>query len=368
MGSTVALISVASVLLVFLAVLLLYVWTHNYLLLRRDKFNPDLLDGEKVIDRLEVLSRLVRTHTVLTNRRVLQLRLTWFLSRRKQFAIALRDVRSIDWRRQMNWVLLVLGLLFVGSLNPVALLLVLAALEGKTYSVLFNTPVHAMPWTWVATKDFGRRHLVEFTRFYRNAQVTWTRVRAENALPAPTPPVGPIPEVDTDLVWGRPVWTYVWLLLILGLVQRLVEPHLSFDDYVFAPLYLGLPVAVAHRSRRDGLWAAILGFAGLITMKFPSSALAGTLTPDGRSPLHSQYLLVLVTLVLMALVASAIAQYIHPSLAFFAVLLWLGFVGLFAPNVFFDLALYAKVAVGMAAAILLAWLERGIGRFYGVAA
>jgi len=368
MGSIVALISVASALLVFLATLLLYVWTRNYLLLRREKFNPDLLDGEKVLDRLEVEGRLVRTHTVLTNRRVLQLRLTWFLSRRKQFAIALRDVRSIDWRRQMNWILLVLGLLFVGSLNPVALLLVLVALEGKIYSVRFNTPVSEMPWTWVATTDFFRRHLVEFTRFYRNAQATWARVRAENALPAPTPPIGPIPEVDTDLIWGRPVWAYVWLLLILGLAQRLAGPHLSFDDYFFAPLYLGLPVAVAQRSQRDGLWAAILGFAGLVTIKFPGSALAGTLTPDGGSPLHSQYLLVLITLVLMALVASAIAQYIHPSLAFLAVLLWLGFVGLLGPNVFFDFALYTKVAVAMAAAILLAWLERSIGRFYGAAA
>ena len=220
----------------------------------------------------------------------------------------------------------------------------------------------------MGTWSFLRKQLTDFTRFFRNAQATWAHVRSEKAVGEPTAQAVTATEADTDFLWGRPVWVYVLFLLIMGIVQRYAEPHLSFDDYVFAPVYLGLPVAVAQRSRRDGVWAAILGVVALITIKFPSAGFLISLTGDGGRPLREQYLLVMVTLVLMVLVASAIAKMVHPSLAFLAVLLWLGFVWVNAPTVFFDLGLYAKVALAMAAAILLAWLERGIGRVYGATA
>jgi hypothetical protein len=76
----------------------------------------------------------------------------------------------------------------------------------------------------------------------------------------------------------------------------------------------------------------------------------------------------MLTLVLMVLIAATLARYLHPSLAFLAAPLWLGFVGLHMPAVFFDYGLYTKVALAMAAAILLAWVERSIGHLYGATA
>jgi hypothetical protein len=206
---------------------------------------------------------------------------------------------------------------------------------------------------------------MEFTRFFRNAQATWAHVRSEKAVGEPSAQAVTTPEADTDFLWGQPVWVYVLFLLVLGIVQRYVEPHLSFDDYVFTPVYLGLPVAVAQRSRRDGVWAAILGVIALVTVKFPSSGFLVSLTGDGRSPFVEQYLLVLVTAALVALLAGVIAERVHPSLAFLAVLLWLAFVGLHMPTVFLDLTLYAKVALAMAVAIVLAWIDRAAGHLYG---
>jgi hypothetical protein len=326
-----------------------------------------LLEGEKAVDDLRVDGLLKRTHTVLTNRRVLQLRLSWFLSRRRQFAVSLRDLRSVAWQRRTNWYLLLLALLCLGGLNPLALLLFLLAVEAKMYSVRFVAPVNEMPWIQMGSRSFLRRQLMDFTRFFRNAQATWAHVRSEKAVGEPTAQAVTAPETDADFLWGRPLWVYIWFLLASGIVHRIAEPHLSLDDYFFAPIYLGLPVAVAQRSRRDAIWTAILGVTALLTIKFPSSGLAGILVGDGRSPYFEQYLLVMITLVVMALVASAIAQYFHPSLAFLAVVAWLGFVGLHMPKVFFDLGLYARVALAMAAAILLAWVERSIGHLYGAA-
>jgi len=368
LGSLLRQYLVTPVFFAFVGALFVYVMTWNYLRLRREKLTPDFLEGERPLDELEVNWVLMRTKMVLTNRRIIQLRLNWFLSKRKVLALALADLHSIVWRRHTNWICLLAGFYFVGTLNPLALLLVLYALQGKIYSVIFDTPLAQMLWTRVPVRSLRRAQMGELVRFYRNAQAAWASVRAEKGLPAGAAPVSPVPEREADFLWGRPVWVYVVLLLVVGFLQRLLEPHLSFDDYFCVPIYLGLPVAVAYRSTRDGLWAAILGFAALLTVKFPISGLAALILGDGRSPYFEQYLLVMVTLVLMVLVASAIAKMVHPSLAFLAVLLWLGFVGLHMPTVFFDYGLYTKVALAMAAAILLAWLERGIGRVYGATA
>lgn len=353
---------------VFAALVFIYVMTMNYLRLRHEKFSPDLLEGEKTLDELKVTGLLAQTHTLLTNRRVLQLRLSWFLSRRKQFAVSLRDLRSVTWQRRTNWYLFIAAFLFLGTLNPLALLLFLFALGAKIYSVRFVSPVNEMPWIRMGTRSFLRKQLMECARFFRNAQATWAQVRSEKAAGEPTAQAVTTPEADTDFLWGWPVWVYVLFLLVLGVVQRYVEPHLSFDDYVFTPVYLGLPVAVAQRNRRDGVWAAILGVVALITVKFPSSGFLFGLSNDGSKPFVTQYVLVLVTVALMALLAGLMAEKIHPLLAFPAVLLWLAFVGLHMPTVFFDLSLYAKVALAMAAAILLAWVERAIGRLYAATA
>jgi hypothetical protein len=352
-------------LLAFLVAVFIYVMTRNYLRLRCEKFTPDLLEGEKALDDLKVDGLLKRTHTVLTNRRVLQLRLSWFLSRRKQFAVSLRDLRSVAWQRRANWYLLLAAFLCLGGLNPLALLLFLLAMEAKMYSVRFVAPVNEMPWIQMGTRSFLRRRLMDFTRFFRNAQATWAHVRSERAVGEPTAQAVTAPETDTDFLWGRPVWVYVLLFLVLGIVQRFVEPHLSFDDYVFTPLYLGLPVAVAQRSLRDAVWAAIVGVVALITVKFPNFALLLPPVGDGRSPLVEQYVLVLVAATVAALIAGVVARRMYPALSFLVVFLWLGFAGLHMPNVFFDLGLYAKVALAMAAAILLTWAERDIGHLYG---
>jgi hypothetical protein len=341
------------------------VMTRNYLRFRREKLSPDLLEGEKPLDELKVDGLLTCTQTLLTNRRVLQLHLSWFLSRRKQLAVSLWDLRSVIWRRRTNWYLLLVALLCLGALNPLALLLFLLAVEGKIYSIRFVVPVNEMPWIRMGARSHLRRQLMDFTRFFRNAQATWAHVRSGKAVGEPMAQAVKTPEPDTDFLWGRPVWVYVLFLLILGVLQRYAEPHLSFADYVFAPVYLGLPTAVAIRSSRDGIWTAILGAVVLITVKFPSSGFLISLTGDGRRPFVEQYLLIIVTAALVALLAGVIAKRVHPSLAFLAVFLWLGFVRLHMPTVFFDLALYAKIALAMAAAIVLAWIERAAGRLYG---
>jgi uncharacterized membrane protein YhaH (DUF805 family) len=355
--------AIVPAMLVFMAGLFLCIMTKNYRRLRRETWTPDLMDSEKPLDELRVEWTAMRTRTILTNRRVLQLRLSWFLSKRKQKAVALEDVHSVIWRRSANWLYLLAALWFVGTLNPLALLLVLLGLEAKMYSVRFDTPFAQMPWTRVAVLTFWRRQFAEFRRFYKAAQAAWARVRAEKGLP-PVPLGQEPPAAEQDFRWGRAVWIYAGLFMACALAQRILEPHISFDDYFFGPLYLALPVAVAARSGRDALWAAILGSAALFTVKFPVGGILGAPLSDGRAPYFEQYLLIAITSLLMVGLARLIATRLSQSLAFLALCLWPVFVGVHVRDGFADLALYAKVGVAAAIVIVLMWAERALSDFY----
>ena len=129
-----------------------------------------------------------------------------------------------------------------------------------------------------------------------------------------------------------------------------------------------MPIAVALRSRRDGLWTAILGVVALLTIKFPGNGLFPFLSRDGGNPWTEQYALILLTVVLAAALASFLARKVGPVVGILPVILWLGFVVYHMPAVFFDLSLYARVALAMTVAVLLLWVERAIGRTYGATA
>jgi len=338
------------------------VMTLNYRQLKNLQFVPEWLEGETQLEELELPMWWMRTITRLSNRRILQVRLNWFFTKRKVHAVALDDVLSVVWHRTTNWLLLAIGLWLVGKANPIALLVILLGLESKILSIRFNTPFAQMLWTKVVVVSFYRRHHDALARFYRKAQLHWTQVRTQKQLPVPrTTPLQPDP--DRDFRWGPSVWTFVGLWMLLGLVQRLCRFHITFDDYVIAPALLGLPVAAALRNRRDALYSAVVGLTGLLTVKFPQliSFYGISLDADGRSPDFGQYFGAICLVVIVASVAAGLAR-ITPALGLAAPLLWIGFVAVFNPVQTSDTSFYAKCALAVAAAVLLSWLDEVIAR------
>jgi hypothetical protein len=355
--------AIVPVLLLFLLALFVWVMSRNWRCLRNERVVPDLIDSEQILDELVVDWGVMRTYTLLTNHRVLQIRLSWFLSKRKEKRVSLKDVHSVVWRRWTNWLYLLAGVWFLGTLNPLALLLTVFGLSSKIYSIRFDTPFAQMPWTRVAVVSFWRCQLGDFWRFYRNARSTWARTRA-GVSQLITPISHDTGLCEQDFRWGRAVWVYLTVFMLAALVQRLSERHVSYDDYFFGPLYLALPAAAATRSVRDAAWGALLGAAGLFTIKFPSSGLVGMLAGDGGRPYFEQYLLVAAFSVIVVLLAAVIATRVTPSLAFLAPSVWLVFIRLHSPTQVKDFSLYSKVSIAMALTVILLWVERRISPFY----
>jgi hypothetical protein len=340
----------------FFVVMFMVVMTVNYWRLRRERFTPELLEGEQQLDEIAIPMWWMRTFTRLTNRRILQDRLNWFFSKRKVYAIALDDVHSVTWRRYTNWLVILLGVYFVGRLNPLALLLVMLGVEAKIHSVRFNTPFAHMLWTNVAITCFSRKHFNELTRFFKKAQLHWAQVRTQKQLPVPSTATYK-PETDRDFCWGTSVWLFVGVWVVLAIAQRVIGPHATLDDYVIGPLLLSIPAAVSLRSLRDGVLVALLGVVAMATVKFPGTGLLPSLFgADGNFPNFEQYAGILVTFLVAALLAAALARGV-PEVAFFAPVVWIGFVGQSKPEQALDTALYAKCALAIAGAVLFSWLD-----------
>lgn len=346
----------------FFGALFVYVMTRNYRRMIREAFQPDLLDGEKAIDKLDVTGLVVSTRTIVTDRRVLQVNLGWLFSRRKMFAIAWVDAHSVVFRRSVIWLVLVLGALLAGRVNPVAFLLVLWGLDSRVYTIVFETPFALMPWTRVRVRSRDRAALPEFARFYRKADAIWAGVRTDKTLALAVPMSEAFATQEADFALGKTVWVSVLVVMACAFLQRIAEGHIGFDSMAFGPIYLAAPVAAARFTRRDGFWVALLGFVGMLTVKFPSSGLSGALVNEGGMPHFAQYVGVLVTLLLMSEASSAIARFGRPSLSAFTALLWIPYVALQMPTVAMDLGLYSRavaaVGVALLAAILASWMAR----------
>ncbi len=346
----------------FLVGLFVYVMTRNYRRMIREEFRPNLLEGEKLLDRLDVTGLITSTRTIFTDRRVLQLYLGWFFSRRKVFSIAWVDTHSVVFKRSVAWLAFILAAFISGRINPITFLLILWGLDSRAYAIVFETPFALMPWTRVRVASRNRAALPEFARFYQRAHAVWAQMRGE-MTPATTVS-GPEAIViqETDFALGKTVWVSILVVMACAFIQRIAEGNVGFDSFAFGPIYLATPVAAARFSRRDGFWVALLGFVGILTVKFPLVGLSGVLANDGGMPYFAQYIGVLVTLLLMSEASSAIARFGRPSLSAFAALLWIPYVALHMPTAASDLGLYARaiaaVGVALLAAVLAPWMAR----------
>jgi hypothetical protein len=325
--------------------------TINFLRLRHETFLPEWLEGEVQLEEIQVSHWWSRVWLRLTNKRIIQVRLSWFFSRRKIFGIALDDVHSVTWRRYTNWFLILLGVLIFGRSNPIALVLLMWGLESKILSIRFSTPLAQMPFprARATITSFRRQQFNEMATFYKKAQLYLAQVRTQKQVPVQSN-ISFTPEEDKDFSWGVPVWVFVAMWLVIALGQRTLGDHVTLEG-IWGGLLLGLPVAAAVQSLRGGVWTGILGASALVAVKFPGSVGLIVLAKggDGGSPNLWQYAVLVIGAALIAAAANALSR-VHPIAAFLAPLLWLIPIAMMQPALLGEMRTYAICLVAIASA------------------
>ncbi len=329
----------------FLSVALLYVFTRNYRRVRGEHFEPDVQPGEVVRDRITTNRLFSQTESVLTTHRIFQFRKFWLLSRRGIDSLALQDATRVTFFRGINFYLLLL-LILVFRIRPLALIIFLLLMERRVYAVRFHVEAFFPPRFSPAVPTSFPGELGPLERFYRNAQAAWAARRVEKGQSVAFKEQA---IRDADLRWGRAVWIAVGVYALAAILQRTLEPHISFNDYFFAPLYLGIPVGLARRGLHEAVWSALFGVVMVIAVAFP-----GAFASDLPQAHVGQYLFLLAAVTGTALAAHALSRWVHPAMAFAALLLWPLFVALYDLRLFFEYALYARTGLAMAAAVLVA--------------
>jgi hypothetical protein len=343
-----------TVLFVSLAIILFcIVMTINFRRLRHETFLPEWLEGEVQLEQIEVSHWWSRVWLRLTNKRIIQVRLSWFFSRRKVYGIALDDIHSVSWRRYTNWLLILIAIWLFGRTNPIALLVLMWGLESKVLSIRFSTPLAQMPFprARASITSFQRRQFNEMATFYKKAQLYLAQVRTQKQLPVQSN-VRFIPEEDKDLSWGLPVWIFVVLWLAVALGQRTFGSHVNLEG-ILGGVLLGLPVAAAIQSLRSGVWTGILGASALIAIKFPGSIglLFLAKSADGGSPNLLQYALLVAGSVAIAAAAYGLSR-VHPIAPFLAPILWLAPMAIMRLSLLEDLRTYAICLIAIASAAM----------------
>jgi hypothetical protein len=342
-------------------VLFCIVMTINFRRLRHERFLPEWLEGEIQLEEIEVTHWWSRVWLRLTNRRIVQVRLSWFLSRRKIFGIALDDIHSVTWRRYTNWILVLIAFYLFGRSNPIALLILMWGLESKILSIGFNTPLAQMPFprARASATSFRRRQFTELATFYKKAQLHLAQVRSQKQLPV-SRDVNFIPEQDKDFRWGIPVWVFVAMWLVIALGQRTIGTHVNLDGF-WGGLLLGLPVAAAIQSLRSGVWSGVLGVCALVAVKFPGSIGLWLFDSkgDGGYPNLWQYVLLVAAAALIPLAAYGLSR-INAIVAYAAPLLWLLPFALMRVSSLEEMRTYATCFIAIASAAAFSILAEAV--------
>lgn len=351
-----------TVLFVFFAILLFCViMTINFRRLRHETFLPEWLEGEVQLEEIEVSHWWSRVWLRLTNKRIIQVRISWFFSRRKIFGIALDDIHSVTWHRYTNWLLILLGIWLFGHTNPIALVVLMWGLESKILSIRFSTPLAQMPFprARATITSFRRRQFNEMATFYKKAQLYLAQVRTQKQLPVQSN-VSFIPDEDKDFSWGVPVWIFVAMWLLIALGQRTLSNHVTLEG-LWGGLLLGLPIAAAVQSLRSGVWTGILGASALVAVKFPGSVGLIVLASggDGGSPNLWQYGVLVMGAAVIAAVAYGLSR-LHPLAAFLAPLLWLLPIAMMQPSLLGDMRTYATCLIAIASAAAFSLLAEAV--------
>lgn len=314
------------------------------------KEEPILLDNETAIKSILVRNFLSRSSTRLTDHRVVQSRIWWWLSRRTADSIPLADVQAIFWQRWMNWPLILVAIYLIGRCNPVALILLMIGLEAKIYSVLFKRSFFHLPNSGIAVRSSRRRQFSELWNFFQFAQLQWLGRRSGRQMtPESTTysDVGP----DRDFQFGPVVWAAIGLATLISFAQRFTG-HVTLYDGVLGPVLLALPVAAGRQKLRDGLLTAVFALSAVLCIKFPDFGVIPGLGSDGGHPNPMQYLVVLVTFCVVALFSALLSRLVK-ELASLALFLWVPFAAFLDPQDFRDPIIYARLALAVTISVAL---------------
>jgi hypothetical protein len=357
--------TVATALFLIAFVTLVAVKTLNYRGKLGEKEEPADLAGETPIKTISIHNHFSKSLTRLTDQKVIQSRIWWWLSRRSAASIPWGDVQAIFWQRWMNLPLLLVAIALIGRINPLALLAFMFAVETKIYSIVIRRAFFHLPNSGIAVRTSGRKQFSELWSFFQLAHVYWQAKRTGKEIVTETAKYSEV-AADRDFQFGGLVWAAVLAAISVAIVQRFAG-HITFYDAVLGPTLLALPMVAGRRGLRVGLLSAIFGFTAILCVKFPDFSLipGWTFGGDGGRPNPGQYLMVLVAFCVIA-TATALLSRLSAQFAPFALLLWLPFAGFSRVADLSDISTYARVTLAIAIGFLLSgacsvFLERPPG-------
>jgi hypothetical protein len=297
-----------------------------------------LYEGEGEVDQLHFifphwLYGLVRQFTVLTNQRILQNNLFWFLSRQKVVSIDLDQIDNVWFTRRIFYEAVFVGIAFMILVMPIGYLIFLIGLFLQVWSLNIKSKSGS-----IRTHILGITIDPRLRMFFDLVQQHVKSCKSQN--PQNPPPMEvyerlsqPFFSLSKQEFWG------LMAVFVFGILQRfLVNGVISTGTYLFTPLLFSIPVVVGCLCGRwSGFKVGIFGFTGLITLITPLTFSIGIsgLKHMYRMDIFSCELIAFVLLAGLAGYLSGLLRRIAPLyLSIFSSFIWVIHYALFARNFF----------------------------------
>ncbi len=317
---------------IFLGVLLLaafILFSVNF----RHEIQSDALSGlyhdEQIVDTLHTSSVYDKQNTYLTNRRLYQIQKKWFLSRTLFTYFDLKEISGIHYVELQNVIALAIGIALSFIVLPLGYLIILFSLVHYIVRLTFYSNnrkirIHSS----MADKD-------SFRAFLQRVQIHSFR---EKTGIESKPPVIPqsASTAGKDLRLGMNTIAVIAIYFALGLLQKMAQGSVKFDDSHFFPIYLAIPLVSGHWfGPAVGFKSGFFGGLALLTLIFPIPFYA-----IGKTLFLTEYAAVLVYLSLSGLITGLLKK---KWVGLSVLAGWLLIVALFHSGELYNIHLYLKL-------------------------
>ncbi len=319
---------------IFLGVLILtaiFIFIYNFIGFQQERPIATLYPEEKSIDTLKTQLIFDKQETTLTNRRLFQVQKKWLFSRNIFTFMDLEEITAISLSEFLNFIIFFIGVIVSFIFMPLGYILILYGLVNHMLRLtVYSTQKKIKITSSLADKD-------SFRSFITNIQTYAFNVK--NKISAPVS--GTVVTENTpskDFKLGHAVILTIILYFIAGILQRLTEGSIKFDDIVFFPLYLAIPLIVGYR---NGAWTGFktgfFGFLTLFTLIFPVPFLA-----LGKSVFIWEYLAGFLMLTMGGMICG-ILRYVWTGIPVLAA--WLVFLYFYRNDSIYDMNTYLQLSI-----------------------
>ena len=262
------------IILIIFGLFLLISFTYNFINNKDLSILPEFLEDENEELRYKSDYLYRQSERVLTKTRLFYQKISWPFNYIRFKVIHLKSADSFFIFKTINFILLIASYYMIKFFPPIGFILSVFSISSVLYLVILKIRIKSTPnFTFILSskkndKSFLKELMIKFEKIRYNLFLKDSlKIELNNNKSASF-----IPAIDKirEFTFGNGFMFFLLTYGILAILQRIFLRHIMFDDTVFTPLYIAIPVIAGSIGKKTGFFSGLLGFWMVFSMIFPT--------------------------------------------------------------------------------------------------